>query len=181
MVSRNYQGVIDFWFQEIKPEQWWKKDKNFDALIKERFSTLYQAALANELFHWREHAQGRLAEIIVLDQFPRNLFRDQAAAFASDAQALALSQEAVLQGIPEQLNKSCNAFLLMPYMHSESLLVHEQATQLFEKFAPDNLAFEIKHKRIIERFGRYPHRNALLGRLSTEEEKHFLTQPDSSF
>lgn len=178
----NYQTVIAFWFEEIEPKQWWIKDQRFDQLIYERFYQLHQAAIACELFTWRQHAQGRLAEIIVLDQFSRNMFRDTPQAFASDALALALAQEAVSLGCLQQLSSDQQAFLIMPYMHSESILIHDQAVALFKQIGkPENLDFEYKHKAIIDRFGRYPHRNAILGRQSTPQETDFLAQPDSSF
>jgi len=130
----------------------------------------------------RQTAQGRLAEIIVLDQFARNLFRDQAQQFAADAMALVLAQEAIAQGFDQQLPAQQRLFMYMPYMHSESVLIHQRAVALFTALGlPDNLDFEYKHQAIIDRFGRYPHRNALLGRASTAEELAFLQQPNSSF
>jgi len=176
-----YKDILNFWFEELKPAQWWEKDLEFDSMVKQCFGNIYQAAMRNDLFDWRSYPDGRLAYIIILDQFSRNIFRDKAESFANDAQALALSQEAVAQNICEQFDKTHNAFLLMPYMHSESKKVHEQAVVLFEKFAPGNLDFENKHKVIIDRFGRYPHRNKILGRESTLEEIDFLEQPNSSF
>jgi len=134
------------------------------------------------LFDWRSNALGRLAEIIVLDQFSRNIFRDQSSAFAWDAQALVLAQEAVTAGALEQLESSQQAFLIMPYMHSESKMIHEQAIKLFSRPGLEfNLDFEKRHKVIIDRFGRYPHRNEILGRQSTAEEQEFLKQPGSAF
>jgi uncharacterized protein (DUF924 family) len=176
-----YETVLHFWFEEIEPLQWWKKDENFDAEIKDRFSQLHCAAIANELDSWRESSEGRLAEIIVIDQFSRNVFRDTPESFAFDGQALSLAQEAVRLKVPESLQDIQRQFLLMPYMHSESKRVHETAVFLFEKFAPANLDFELKHKVIIDRFGRYPHRNSILGRESTQEEIDFLKEPNSSF
>ncbi len=118
----------------------------------------------------------------MLDQFSRNMFRDQPESFASDAQALVLAQEAVSLKADQELNKQQKTFLYMPYMHSESLKVHEQAVKLFtENAIQENLDFEIRHKVIIERFGRYPHRNAILGRESTQAELEFLQQPGSGF
>jgi uncharacterized protein (DUF924 family) len=135
-----------------------------------------------ELSAWRDTPHGRLAEIIVLDQFSRNLFRDSPKAFAQDGMALALAQEAVRTGADAQLSAQERVFLYMPYMHSESPAIHETAVQLFTgNGIQGNLDFELKHKAIIERFGRYPHRNALLGRNSTPEELAFLSQPGSSF
>jgi uncharacterized protein (DUF924 family) len=135
-----------------------------------------------ELFEWRSSPAGRLAEIIVLDQFSRNLFRDDARAFAADPLALALAQEAVAAGADLALTKVERSFLYMPYMHSESRAIHVVAERLFREKAPEyNHEFELRHKAIIDRFGRYPHRNATLGRESTPEELAFLTEPGSSF
>ncbi|MAE20859.1 MAG: hypothetical protein CMK92_00345, partial [Pseudomonas sp.] len=132
---------------------------------------------------WRQTAEGRLAEIIVLDQFSRNIYRDTPRAFSQDPLALALAQEAVANGALAQLkNADYRTFLLMPYMHSESKAVHQTAEILFKDHAPDdNYQFELKHKAIIDRFGRYPHRNVILGRPSTAEEAEFLKSPGSSF
>lgn len=179
MVTSN--DILDFWFNEITPKQWWAVDSAFDTLITERFGQTLNHAIANELVNWRQIAEGRLAEIIVLDQFSRNIYRGSPLAFAQDPQALALAQEAVSQGCVEELTEQQRPFLLMPYMHSESPQVHEQAEALFAAHAPDNLDYELRHKAIVDRFGRYPHRNAILGRESSEEEIEFLKQPGSSF
>ena len=175
-------AILTFWFEEITPKQWWVKDSDFDQMINERFATIHQAAHAGELFSWRESAEGRLAEVIVLDQFSRNIYRDTPASFASDPLALCLAQHAVSLGLDEQLNGQYCQFLYMPYMHSESAAIHRVAEQLFSNpRLPAGLDFELKHKAIIDRFGRYPHRNAILGRTSTAEEVEFLKQPGSSF
>ncbi|MFS1423332.1 DUF924 family protein [Shewanella sp. 10N.286.48.B5] len=174
--------VINFWFTEIEPAQWFKKDVSFDELIRTRFGKLHTQAIAGELWLWRQHLQGRLAEIIILDQFSRNIYRDDARAFSADLMALALAQEAILQGLDQQLTAIERTFLYMPYMHSESLKVHQQGLALFKSNGLEsNYQFELKHLKIIERFGRYPHRNELLGRTSTIEELAFLAQPGSSF
>ncbi len=177
-----YQDVLEFWFDELTPKDWFTGGEEIDALIEARFSDLHRSAAQGELFEWRQNAQGRLAEIIVLDQFSRNIGRNSPAAFSVDPMALALAQEAVAGGFDLQLNEQQKSFLYMPYMHSESLLVHEQAVELFSQTGLEhNLDFEFKHKVIIERFGRYPHRNEVLGRTSTSEEVEFLQQPGSSF
>ena len=174
--------VLDFWFNEITPAQWWKADAQFDRLVESRFLVALQQAARGELFSWRETAPGRLAEIIVLDQFSRNVWRGTPRAFAQDAIALVLAQEAVRGGALSQLEPDQRAFLLLPYMHSESPLIHVAAEALFREHAPTgNYDFELKHKVIIDRFGRYPHRNEILGRTSTAEEEAFLKQPGSSF
>lgn len=178
----HYHEVLSFWFNEIETSKWWAKDLQFDRLIKDRFLTLHEQANQCELFEWRESAKGRLAEIIVLDQFSRNIFRDTPKAFASDPLALALSQEAISLDKHLELNNTERSFLYMPWMHSESLTIHNRAVELYkENGIQSNLDFEIKHRDIIAKFGRYPHRNAILHRVSTDEEIEFLKQPDSAF
>ena len=174
--------ILKFWFEEIDSSQWWAKDERLDRMIVDRFSDTHSKAIKCELFEWRQTADGRLAEIIVLDQFSRNMFRDSALSFAYDPLALALSQEAVFVGVDCKLNPSQRHFLYMPFMHSESLEIHEVAMELFRKSGNENhLNFEIKHREIIQKFGRYPHRNKILGRVSSEDEIEFLKNPGSSF
>ena len=177
-----YRSVLQFWFQECSPAQWWKVDAKFDRLIVERFSELHVRATRSELFQWRVEPVGRLAEIIVLDQFSRNIYRGDALAYANDTLALALAQEAVAAKADLALPPEERVFVYMPYMHSESRVIHEVAERLFKEGGPkSNYDFELRHKAIIDRFGRYPHRNAILGRESTEEELAFLAQPGSGF
>ena len=175
------QHVLQFWFVECLPAQWWKADPAFDRLIAERFGLLHEKAGRSELVAWRATPEGRLAEVIVLDQFSRNLHRGTPLAFAADPLALALAQEAVAVGADLALPEAQRAFLYMPYMHSESAAVHAVAEPLFAERAPTHLDAERRHRAIIERFGRYPHRNAVLGRASTAEELEFLKQPGSRF
>lgn len=178
----NYNDVLSFWFNEIEQSQWWIKDTNFDAIITDRFSVLHEQASKCELFEWRSSAKGRLAEILVLDQFSRNMFRDSPKAFSSDPLALALSQEAISLGKHKELNAVERSFIYMPYMHSESLSIHDVALTLYKNNGiQSNVDFEIEHRDIIAKFGRYPHRNSILHRSSTVEEVEFLSQPNSSF
>jgi uncharacterized protein (DUF924 family) len=177
-----YKDILTFWFEEIDQSQWWKKDNDFDNLIIERFAEVHAQAIQCELFEWRIEPKGRLAEIIVLDQFSRNMFRNSWRAFAHDSLALALSQEAIASKADLELTPTERIFLYMPFMHSESLKIHEIAIDLYLNIGiQNNLDFEIKHKQIIEKFGRYPHRNSILGRTSTDEEIEFLRQEGSSF
>lgn len=177
-----YQDVLRFWFEELEPPQWWQKNPELDQMIRARFGALHARATRCELFAWREQGQGRLAEIIVLDQFSRNMFRASSLAFAYDALALALAQEAIATGGEKDLSRQERNFLYMPFMHSESLKIHEVAVALFEQNGlQGSLDYEIRHKRILERFGRYPHRNQILGRQSTPAEQAFLRQPGSGF
>ncbi|MEX0958713.1 MAG: DUF924 family protein [Burkholderiales bacterium] len=177
-----HNEVLAFWFEEIEPKKWWAADPEFDTHIKERFAPLLARAAQGELFTWRKQPKGRLAEIIVLDQFSRNIHRNTPAAFSQDPMALVLAQEAVSAGILESLSATERPFLLMPYMHSESRFIHMQAENLFREHTSQNShEFELKHKAIVDRFGRYPHRNGILGRASTAEEIEFLKQPGSGF
>jgi uncharacterized protein (DUF924 family) len=176
------QDILQFWFQELQPAQWWKVDPALDALIRQRHGALHEAGVAGELSAWRRGAEGRLAEVIVLDQFSRNLHRGTRRAFAADGMALALAQEAVAQGADALLTPPQRVFLYLPYMHSESRQIHIEAERLFRALGlEDNLRAELQHKAIVDRFGRYPHRNAALGRGSTAEELAFLKEPGSSF
>jgi uncharacterized protein (DUF924 family) len=176
------RSILKFWFEEITPAQWWKVDAQFDQLILSRFADLHHRACQSELYLWRTSPLGRLAEIIVLDQFSRNMYRGNKLAFAADPLALALAQEAVAAGDDLKLSVEERVFMYMPYMHSESKLIHTVAEQLFKSNAPDsNYQYELAHKAIVDRFGRYPHRNEMLGRESTSEELIFLTQPGSRF
>ncbi len=182
MKSYSAESVLKFWFEETTPKQRWQKSPMFDQLVSARFASLHRAAVAVELFEWRNTAQGRLAEIIVLDQFSRNIYRDDARSFSSDPLALALAQEAVSLKADIDLSSEQRGFLYMPYMHSESALCHEIALSLFADSGMESfLSFELKHKAVIDRFGRYPHRNKILGRVSSDEELKFLHSPDSAF
>jgi uncharacterized protein (DUF924 family) len=174
--------IIHFWFTELSPMQHFAKDAVLDEAIRTRFGATLEAAAKCELFAWRATPEGRLAEVIVLDQLSRNVYRDTPRAFAQDALALVLAQELVAGGQDQSLPEAQRVFAYMPYMHSESALVHTQAVALFTQLGNErNLDFELRHKAIIDRFGRFPHRNAILGRTSTPEELAFLSEPGSSF
>jgi len=184
MIARfvDRDAVIAFWFEELESAQWFVKDAEVDARISERFAPLHASAAAGELWHWRDTPGGRLAEIVVLDQFSRNLYRDDPRAFAQDPMALALAQEAVAGSLDQALDAAGRCFLYMPYMHSESLTIHDEALRLFDQQGlEEQLQYEHLHRDILLRFGRYPHRNAVLGRESSAEELDFLQQPGSSF
>lgn len=167
--------VLDFWFKELNSKDWFQKNDAVDARITNRFAPVHRAAALGELWCWRSSAEGALAEIIVLDQFSRNMFRNDARAFATDGMALVLAQEAVRRVLDGELSPPQKSFMYMPFMHSESPVVHQTAVKLFSQPGlEENLAFELQHKNIIERFGRYPHRNQILCRPSTFEEIEFL-------
>ncbi len=169
-------NVLHFWFTEAAGK-WFAKDEQLDAQMRTRFLATYEAAARGELASWRATPRGRLAEILLLDQFARNMFRGSPRAFACDEYALALAEDAIAAGDDRKLTADERHFLYMPYMHSESKEAHRKALRLFwslpfRKWSV--LLYEYKHKKIIDRFGRYPHRNEVLGRASTPEEQEFL-------
>ncbi len=174
--------ILAFWFEEITPKQWFTKDPEFDALLEDRFGKLVNDALGARLDSWAQTSDGCLALILLLDQMTRNIHRDTPLAFAGDEMALAHALRGVDKGylVPEVSAK--NTFLLMPLMHSEDIEIHKLAVPLFASHTNEmNQDYLQRHTDIIERFGHYPHRNAILGRPSTEEETQFLTQPGSRF
>jgi uncharacterized protein (DUF924 family) len=180
--SINPEVVLNFWFDpEVEPF-WFKKNLDFDQTIKQRFLNIYQQAIAGALNHWRNNARGTLALVIVLDQFPRNMFRNTPQAFATDHQAAELTKYALKNNYEKILSTEEQAFLYMPLMHSESQTDQGQCVKLFTQLGKeDNLKFALKHQEVINRFGRFPHRNQILSRESTAVEQEFLTQPGSSF
>ena len=191
------EHVLSFWFGDPdaaggmadQNRRWWRKDPAFDAEIRERFAADHAAIEADQCEAWLEDPRGLLAYVIVLDQFSRNMFRDTPAMFASDARALAAAKRGVAAGMDAALSREMRAFLYMPFMHSESLADQDTCVELFARAAADAGApaddgekrYAERHRAIIARFGRFPHRNAILGRPSTPEEVEFLAQPGSGF
>ena len=190
------QDVLDFWF--LPPDnpdygqsrmEWFRKDDAFDAHIRARFGTLIDAAIEGGLRAWDATPHGALARLIVLDQFTRNVYRGTPRAFAGDAQALALATQLVSSGRDKNLDPWQRWFAYLPFEHAESLLEQERSVALFAALAREvqlpafdsALDYAVRHREVIVRFGRFPHRNALLGRASTAEESAFLAQPGSSF
>ncbi|WP_413582062.1 DUF924 family protein [Bdellovibrio sp. HCB288] len=173
--------VLNFWFEELNPELWFAKKPELDREILQKFLGTYRKVERCETFRWRATPRGRLAEVIVLDQFSRNIFRDTPEAFKNDGLALALSQEAIATGDDQKLDRDERVFLYMPFMHSESDLIHQEAVRLFSQQGLENsLEYELEHKVLIDRFGRYPYRNEILGRPSTKEELAYLKMPGSA-
>lgn len=183
--------VLEFWFpadQARASKLWWGKDPQLDAEIRERFGPTLRAARAGELDHWAELARGRLALIVVLDQLSRNIHRNDPEAFAADARARALTEEGLARGHDRELQAIERLFFYLPLEHSESLDDQERCIALMQALADEfgeqyvgYVDYAVRHRDIIARFGRFPHRNAVLGRPSTAEELEFLTQPGSSF
>jgi uncharacterized protein (DUF924 family) len=192
-VAASWQEVLEFWFGAPgAPEfgrpraAWFVKSAEFDALIRDRFLATHEAAAAGALDAWSTRPLGALALAVALDQFPRNIFRGTPRAFAADARALAVARGAVARGFDEVLLPVQRWFVYLPYEHAEELAAQRESLRLFERLAVDaagagTLTYAMRHYAVIERFGRFPHRNAILGRASTPEELAFLDQPGSSF
>jgi uncharacterized protein (DUF924 family) len=187
------EKILDFWFgqpgQEIygKPRQiWFAKKPEFDLEVRSRFLSDYEQAAAGNLDEWKDSPLSCLALILLLDQFPRNMFRGTAQAFATDWQALSTAQYAVAQAYDRKLLPVQRWFIYCPFEHSENLEHQNQAVALFGQLgddpdSADTINYAIRHREVILRFGRFPHRNEILGRVSTPEEEEFLQQPGSSF
>ncbi|EDY39327.1 conserved hypothetical protein [Cyanobium sp. PCC 7001] len=176
-------AVLRFWFETTAPGQWFRKDPDFDAEVRRRFLTLTHKALAGQLSPWSNHPSPGLALVLLLDQMPRQIWRDDPRAFAGDPAALALSLRATAEGwVEQETEQARRQFWLMPQMHSEDVQVQRAAVPLFERLCdPRTAAYARRHRDVIERFGRFPHRNAVLGRPSTPEELSFLQEPGSQF
>ena len=180
--NRTSSEIIDFWFSKRVKPKWFTKSAKFDREIKQRFLTTYSLAKNGTLDAWRDNPQDTLALIILLDQFPRNMFRNTPQAFATDEKAVELTKYAVSQNYQQKLSNEQQVFLYMPLMHSENQTDQAKCVELFDELEKgENLKFALKHQEVVERFGRFPHRNQILGRQSTTAEREFLTQPGSSF
>lgn len=178
----NYQEIIDFWFRELKAEDWFFKSDALDLLMTERYIALHSSVLAGEHSAWRQEPLGRLAEIIVIDQFSRNIYRDDPKSFIYDPLALVLAQETIRGDYHKDFSPTLKQFLYMPFMHSESKVIHATAMLLFsEPGLEENFEHELKHKEVIDRFGRYPHRNKILGRVNTPDEEQYLMSNSTLF
>ena len=176
------ETVLQFWFNETEPEKWFKKDEEFDRTVRARFADVCRRAAAGELDAWQHTPRGCVALVIVLDQFPRNMYRGDARAFATDAAARAVLRRALASGFDKGLSVPEKQFLYMPLQHSEDAA--DQALSVALNTATGNadlVKWAEAHQRIVERFGRFPHRNDILGRESTQEEVEFLKEKGSSF
>ena len=184
--------VLEFWFgREDEPgygefrEAWFRKDPEFDQQVRDRFEDLYETAAAGGLDDWMQEARSSLALVILLDQLPRNMFRGDPKSYATDRKAQEAAEHAVDRALDRELPPFQRMFLYMPFMHSENLEHQRRSVELFRGLGGEGetnpLHYAVRHMEIIERFGRFPHRNEVLGRQTTPEEAEFLTQPGSSF
>ena len=179
---RSFEDVLKFWFVDHGRDDWFGGKHEFDAELAAAFADTHTAVARGEAWEWRKSPAGRLAEIIVLDQFSRQLHRKSPLAFANDAMALTLAQEAVAGGHDQAIPLDCRTFVYMPYMHSESLIVHQEAERLFRAIGnAETLDYEMKHIDVLKRFGRFPRRNEALGRQSTPEELDYIASGQGMF
>lgn len=182
-VAERAKAIIKFWFSDESREHWFAKDDLFDRKVTETFLGDYERVASGDRNGWPSTPQGSLALTILLDQFPRNIFRDDARAFTTDDAARHVAGAAIVQGFDDQLTTEMRRFLYMPFMHSEDVVDQERCISLFTRRGDDDgsVDYALRHKHIIDRFGRFPHRNALLGRQTTADEAVFLREPGSSF
>jgi len=167
--------ILDFWFAESSRDKWFNSTAEFDEEIRQRFEKTWGLARAGSYDHWEEDPEGALALVIVLDQFPLNMFRDDARQYSTEAHARAVARYAIERGFDKKFDKARRAFFYLPFMHSESLADQDYAVQLYQQAGlDDNLRFAEHHRDVVRRFGRFPHRNAALGRDSTEQELEYL-------
>jgi uncharacterized protein (DUF924 family) len=167
-------GIVSFW-RAAGPDRWFNKNANFDEEIRQRFLETYEAAAAGQLTDWEQSAQGALALLILLDQFPRNMFRGEARAFATDPLARAVAAGAIVRGFDSQVPPEMQGFFYLPFQHSEDLADQERGIAFYKAIGDlENLKWAEVHADIIRRFGRFPHRNSVLGRTTTPEEQAFL-------
>lgn len=182
-MESEYRPVIDFWFRELKPQQWFAEGGQLDERVRAQFGALVAAARLGALDHWATSARGRLALIILLDQFPRHCFRGSPEAYASDTQAQTLAADGIEAGMDEQLTFAERQFFYMPLMHAEDRDLQALSLERFEALlesAEAVVGFASGHRRLVYRFGRFPHRNRTLGRTSSPEEEAFLASDNSS-
>lgn len=174
------QDVLDFWFADGMQRRWFRATPALDAEVRARFAGLWREAAAGRLDYWAQDADGALALVIVLDQFPLNMFRGEARAFSTEGKAVAVTHDALARGLDAGLAGPRLAFLYMPLMHSEELAHQEGAVRLFEAAGlTENARFARHHRELMRRFGRFPHRNAILGRASTPEELAYLASREA--
>jgi uncharacterized protein (DUF924 family) len=168
--------IVDFWL-EAGPDKWFNKDADFDREIEDRFAAVHEAAARGALEKWQENATGAMALVILLDQFPRNMYRDTPRAFATDAKALAVAKRAIARGFDQGFELQQRRFLYMPFMHAEDAAMQQRCIDLCEAAGDENgLKHARIHAEIVNRFGRFPHRNRILGRETSPEEQRFLDE-----
>lgn len=178
------KDVLHFWFVETRPQQWFQVNEDFDNTVLSRFEEAYEMAARGDFDEWQKNADGALALCILLDQMPRNMFRDTPRAYVTDKKALVVAKYAISKGLDQVLSATKRRFLYLPFEHSESINDQHRSVELFEKMKEDDplgYDYAVRHLKVIEKYGRFPHRNKILGRDSTPEEKEYLVRPGAGF
>lgn len=178
------EDILHFWFEETKPSQWFQVNPEFDAAVKDRFLEGYQMAVSGQFENWQNNADGALALIILLDQMPRNMFRGSPKAFETDRKALVVAKFAISKGFDQVHPVQKRRFMYLPFEHSENLSDQARCVELFEKIKDEDKLghdYALKHMEVIEKYGRFPHRNKILERDNTPEEEEYLAQPGAGF
>lgn len=178
------KDILDFWFVETQPPQWFQVSDDFDQIITDRFSGSYNMGVRGELDDWQNNADGALALCVLLDQMPRNMFRGTPKAFETDNKALVIAKYALSKGLDQVLTLQKRRFLYLPFEHSENVNDQRRSVELFEKIKDDDplgYDYALRHLKVIEQFNRFPHRNKILGRDNTPEEEEHLAQSGAGF
>lgn len=179
-MDHSQEEVLNFWFSEIDSKLWFNSTAELDEQIKQRFESVYQAALSDKLDDWQKSPEGSLALVIVLDQFPLNMYRDKHQSFAGEVKARQVTKQAIDKRFDQSLSDKEKAFLYLPLMHSEDLADQDLSVELFEKAGLEhNLRYAKHHREIVRKYGRFPHRNRILGRESTAEEIEYLNSDEA--
>lgn len=178
------KDVLEFWFEQTQPPQWFQVNPDFDRQILERYADAYDLAARGVYDDWKNSSDGCLALVLLLDQFPRNMFRGTAKAFATDPKALVIAKYALAKGFDQVLPPIKRRFLYLPFEHSENLNDQRKCVELFEKMKKDDplgYDYALRHLKVIEQYGRFPHRNSILSRMNTPEEEEYLAQSGAGF
>lgn len=178
------ETVLDFWFVQTQPQQWFQVNEEFDQVVKDQFEESYQLAADGVYEDWKNDADGALALVLLLDQMPRNMFRGTSKAFATDGKALVVSKYAISKGLDQVLTPPKRRFLYLPFEHSENLNDQRRSVELFESMKDDDplgYDYAMRHFKVIEKYNRFPHRNKIIGRENTPDEEEYLSQPGAGF
>jgi len=171
--------LIVFWFSERVSKLWYNSNLAFDNEVEEKFSSMYQAACDGNLDSWKSTANGCLALILLFDQYPLNVFRNDQQSFATEKQAIQIAEHCINQGLDVQLTNTQRNFMYMPFMHSEDIKLQQKSLDLFKELNPDDTKFAIHHYNIIKKYGRFPHRNKILRRVNTSDEEYYLSTKEA--
>jgi uncharacterized protein (DUF924 family) len=179
MIEKNPEKIVNFWFSDRVEKLWYNSTPEFDNEVEQKFSSDYSAACNGELDHWKTSEIGCLALIILFDQYPLNVFRNNKQSFVTEKQAIDIAKHCVEQGLDKKLTKTQRSFIYMPFIHSEDIADQKLSIELFQNLDPENTKFAKHHFDIVEKYGRFPHRNKILGRESSSDEIDYLSSKEA--